>query len=133
MLLHQNFPDVERLLSKKETTTEETCEWPLNHSDRGNHWVVASTPLILKMLAYQYNKCEEQLEAWERAQREQWEADCNLRKELHVLQIEQAEKLETKRPELQDNLRQQKAASEVILTYFERVCGVCFHFIGYNI
>ncbi len=41
MLLHQQFPEVERLLSKKETTTEETCEWPLNHSDRGNHWVVA--------------------------------------------------------------------------------------------
>ncbi len=39
-------------------------------------------PLILKMLAYQYNKCEEQREAWERAQREQWEADCNLRKEM---------------------------------------------------
>ncbi len=29
MLLHQQFPEVERLLSKKETTTEETCEWPL--------------------------------------------------------------------------------------------------------
>ncbi len=43
MLLHKQFPDVERLPSKKETITEETCEWPLNHRDRGNHWVEAST------------------------------------------------------------------------------------------